>query len=629
MLDNKQPITLDVQIKINIMARRRWDDNDDTPKPKLTKESIKAALQIFEFVKPYKWSFVLGLILLFFSTSTFMIFPFLSGRIVDIAQGKTEFDMNLGTRTIHYSMTLADIGWIMAIVLVVQGIVSYFRVTLFANVSEKGIADVRQAVYKKMVSLPITFFEKSRVGELVSRLNSDVEKLYNTFSVTLAEFIRQVIILISGILILTFTTFKLALIMLATFPFIVVGAMFFGRFIRKMAKQRQQEIAETNIVLNETMQAINAVKAFTNEWFEVSRYGKANQKSVTTSLKFAKWRAVFATFIVVVLFGGLFFVLWEGATMLQKGEITAGELIMFFTYTAIIGGAIAGLGNFYSELVGAVGATERVREILNSDSEVQVKEMSILPERRLKGNIEFKNVHFRYPTRDDVEVLKGLNLNIKSGQKVALVGPSGAGKSTIVQLILKFYDCTEGGVYVDGKNINDYEITEYRQNMAIVPQEVLLFGGTIRENISYGKPDATEAEIIEAARKSNSWEFISQFPEGLETIVGERGIKLSGGQRQRIAIARAILRDPAILLLDEATSSLDAESEKVVQDALNVLMEGRTSIIVAHRLATIREADKICVIDGGQVAEEGTHEELSEIEDGLYASLARLQFDTV
>ena len=611
------------------MAKGRFNYDDEAPKPKVTRESFKDALKIFKFIKPYQVSFWLGLVLLFFSTTTFMIFPFLSGRIVDIAQGKTDFTMNWGAKTINYSMTLADIGWIMAIVLVLQGFISYYRVTLFANVSEKGIADVRLALYQKLVSLPITFFEKSRVGELVSRLNSDVERLYNTFSVTLAEFVRQIIILISGIVILTLTTWKLALIMLGTFPFIVVGAMFFGRFIRKMSKERQTQIADTNVVLNETMQAINAVKAFTNEWFEVGRYSKANQKSVVTSLTFAKWRALFATFIIVVLCGGMFFVLWEGATMLQNKEILAGDLIMFFIYTAYIGVAIAGLGSFSTELVGAIGATERLREILNSPSEVEVKSLPILPERRLKGNIEFKDVHFRYPTREDVEVLRGLNLTVKSGQKVALVGPSGAGKSTIVQLILKFYELTEGSLIVDGKNINDYDITEFRQNMAIVPQEVLLFGGTIRENILYGKPDATDEEIIEASRKSNSWEFISQFPEGLETIVGERGIKLSGGQRQRIAIARAILRNPSILLLDEATSSLDAESERVVQEALNVLMEGRTSIIIAHRLATVREVDKICVIDGGRVVEEGTHDELSEIEDGLYASLARLQFESV
>jgi ATP-binding cassette, subfamily B, bacterial len=609
------------------MARRRWDDDDKTPKTKLTKENIKAAKEIFIFIKPYRWSFWIGLILLFLSTTTFMIFPFLSGRIVDIAQGKTNFTFDFAGKSYPYYLDLARIGWLMAGLLIIQGFISYFRVTLFAKVSEYGIADMKQALYQKLVSLPITFFEKSRVGELVSRINSDIERLYSTFSVTLGEFVRQVIILISGILILALTTWKLAVVMLLTFPVIVVGAMIFGRFIRKMAKERQSQIAETNIILNETMQAINAVKAFTNETFEVLRYGKANRKSVETSMKFASWRAIFATFIVVVLFGSLFFVLWEGAAMLQKGEITAGELIMFFTYTAIIGGAIAGLGNFYTELVGAIGATERVREILNTGSEVMVKEVPILPERRLKGNIEFKNVQFRYPTREDVEVLKGLNMTVKEGQKVALVGPSGAGKSTVIQLLLKFYNTTEEELYVDGKNINDYDITEYRQNLAIVPQEVLLFGGTIRENILYGKPDATQEEIIEAAKKSNSWEFISQFPEGLETIVGERGIKLSGGQRQRIAIARAILRNPSILLLDEATSSLDAESEKVVQEALNTLMEGRTSIIIAHRLATIREVDKICVLDGGVIVEEGTHDELFDLKDGLYAGFARLQFD--
>ena len=611
------------------MAKRGWDKDDDAPKVKLTRESLREALQMYRFIQPYKWAFWGGMVLLFLSTTTFMIFPFLSGKIVDIAQGKNDFSFNFLGKTYSYYLDLARIGYFMAGLLIVQGFVSYFRVTLFAKVSEYGIADVKQALYQKLTSLPIPFFEKTRVGELVSRVNSDVEKLYSTFSITLAEFVRQVLVLISGILILTVTTWKLSLVMLATFPVIVVGAIFFGRFIRKMAKERQAQIADTNIILNETMMAINAVKAFTNEWFEVTRFSKANQKSVETSMKFAAWRALFATFIIVVLFGALFFVLWQGATMLQAGEITAGELIMFFTYTAIIGGSIAGLGNFYTELVGAVGATERVREILNSPSEVDVKYHPISPEKRLKGNIEFKDVKFRYPTREDVEVLRGVNLTIKAGQKVALVGASGAGKSTIMQLVLRFHESKEGTILVDGKPMKDYDITEYRQNLALVPQEVLLFGGSIKENILYGKPDATDAEIIEAAKKSNSWDFIQQFPEGLETIVGERGIKLSGGQRQRIAIARAILRNPSILLLDEATSSLDAESEKVVQDALNLLMENRTSIIIAHRLATIREVDKIYVLDGGVIVEEGTHDELSERKNGIYANLAKLQFSQI
>jgi ATP-binding cassette, subfamily B, bacterial len=309
--------------------------------------------------------------------------------------------------------------------------------------------------------------------------------------------------------------------------------------------------------------------------------------------------------------------------------MTAGGLIQFVSYTATIGGAIAALGSFYPELMGSIGATERVREILNRESEVDVKDVPMLPARRLSGDIELKNVHFRYPTREDIEVLKGVDLTIKSGQKIALVGTSGAGKSTIMQLILRFHQATEGSIFVDGKDMASYDISDYRQNLALVPQEVLLFGGTIRENILYGKPDASDDEVIEAAKQSNSWEFISQFPDGLATIVGERGIKLSGGQRQRIAIARAILRNPSILLLDEATSSLDAESEKVVQDALNVLMEGRTSIIIAHRLATIREVDKIYVLDGGKIVEQGTHDELYEKERGIYAGLAKLQFDAV
>jgi ABC-type multidrug transport system fused ATPase/permease subunit len=338
---------------------------------------------------------------------------------------------------------------------------------------------------------------------------------------------------------------------------------------------------------------------------------------------------LFAVFIVSVLFGALFFIIWEGATMVQTGEITAGQLVAFVSYTAIIGGAIAGLGNFYTELLGAIGATERVREILDDHSEVDIFKEKTVEKIALSGNIEYDEVRFRYPTRADVEVLKGLTFRVKAGQKVALVGPSGAGKSTIVQLLLKFYDIQSGDIRVDGRSIQDMNTSAYRQNIAIVPQEVLLFGGTIRENIAYGKPGATDDEIIEAARQSNCWEFIKKFPEGLDTIVGERGIKLSGGQRQRVAIARAILKNPSILLLDEATSSLDAESEKVVQEALNTLMEGRTSIIIAHRLATIREVDKIFVLDHGRIVEAGTHEELSNLEDGLYNSLAKLQFEQV
>ncbi len=590
----------------------------DTPKPKLTRESLRQALAIFQFVRPYWWRLALGLVILFLSSLVFMVFPYLSGMMVDVAQGKSEWDLSL-----------PDIGLILLGILVVQGVFSYSRVMLFAFVSEKGTADLRKALYDKLVSLPIVFFEKSRVGELVSRLTADVERLYNAFSFTLAEFIRQIIILVSGVIFLAITTPRLALIMLATFPVVVVLAMFFGRYIRKLSKARQEELANSNTIVSETMGTVQTVKAFTNEWFESVRYAKSVGHMVKISLEFARGRALFSVFMIVVLFGALFFIIWEGAMLLQSGKITAGDLIAFVSYTAIIGGAIAGLGNFYTEILGALGATERVREILDQPSEVTIKPVQPADRQSVRGNIRYEDVHFRYPTREDVEVLKGVSFEVKAGQKVALVGPSGAGKSTIVQLLLRYYELGQGNIQVDGRPISEYDISEYRSHMAIVPQEVILFGGTIRENILYGKPDATEEEIIDAARQANAWDFIRAFPDGLDTLVGERGVKLSGGQRQRIAIARAILKNPSILLLDEATSSLDAESEKLVQDALSKLLEGRTSIIIAHRLATIRDVDQILVLDEGRIVEKGTHEELSGIENGLYNSLARLQFEPI
>jgi len=417
--------------------------------------------------------------------------------------------------------------------------------------------------------------------------------------------------------------------MLLTIPVVVVSAIFFGRYIRKLSKKRQEKLADSNSLLGESLQAIQVVKAFANELFEVKRYALSIAEVVRIAMKYAHGRALFSVFIITILFGALFFVIWQGAVMVQNGTISAGKLVSFVTYTFIIGGSIASLGNFYPEVLGALGATERVREILKTDSEVDLEVNPAVQSLKIEGNIEFQQVYFRYPTRKDIQVLKGIDLHINAGQKIALVGPSGVGKSTIVQLLLRFYPLEDGDITVDGVSIYKHPIRDFRDNIAIVPQEVILFGGTIRENILYGKEEASEAEVIEAAKQSNSWEFIQSFPEGLETLIGERGVKLSGGQRQRIAIARAILKNPAILLLDEATSSLDAESERLVQEALDKLMEGRTSIIIAHRLATIREVDCIYVLDAGKIVEKGSHEELSMIEDGMYSSLANLQFNAI
>ncbi|MFN0212693.1 MAG: ABC transporter ATP-binding protein [Saprospiraceae bacterium] len=599
---------------------------EETSRPKLTRESLREALKIFVYIRPYRVQFIVGLFLLFLGSTVFLVFPALIGRSLDVAQGN-----------IPQQIDLPKIGLWLVLILVFQGIVSYFRVMMFAQVSERGTADIRVALYRRLISLPIVFFEKSRVGELVSRLTNDVEKLYNTFYFVLAEFLRQIIILVGGIAVLWWMSPRLAFVMLATFPVIVIGAMVFGRWVRKLSKQRQDKLANTNTILDETLQSIHAVKAFTNELFESQRYGRSNAEVVQVSMRYAKGRAVFAVFIITMLFGALFFVILYGMNMVQTdaglpvgtpGKFTGGDLIAFITYTAVIGGSIASLGNFYTELVGAVGATERIREILKSPSETEERKRGSVPAERFKGNISFQNIQFSYPTRPDVPVLSGVSLDIPAGKKVAVVGQSGAGKSTIMQLILQFHFPVAGKIQMDGRDIFDYELESYRHNFAIVPQEVILFGGTIRENILYGKPDATETEIIEAAKQANTWDFISIFPDGLDTIVGERGIKLSGGQRQRIAIARAILRNPSILLLDEATSSLDAESEKVVQEALHRLMVGRTSIIIAHRLATIREVDCIYVLEHGRILEQGTHEQLSAKVDGAYSSLAKLQFES-
>lgn len=599
------------------MARRHNNnDLEDAPKVKVSKENFKDALKIFEYIRPHKWSFIGGMFLLFISSMVFMIFPYLIGLMVDIAQGKSE-----------YGFSLKQIGFVLVAVLFAQGFVSYTRVILFANVSEKGIADIRKSLYQRMISLPITFFEENKMGDLISRLTSDVEKLYSTFSITLAEFFRQIIILFVGILFLAITTPRLSLIMLLTVPVVVVCAIFFGRYIRKLSKERQKKLAASNSILGESIQSIQVVKAFANELFETKRYGKSIGDVVTIAMKYARGRAAFSVFIVTILFGALFFIIWQGAMMVQNGTMTAGRLVSFVTYTFIIGGSIASLGNFYPEILGAIGATERIREILNTEGEIDLEKKPHLNPLNIQGNVQFENVHFRYPTRQDMPILKGIDLNIQQGQKIALVGPSGAGKSTIIQLLLQFYGIEKGDIKIDGKSIYDYDLRDLRNNMSLVPQEVILFGGTIRENILYGKEDATDEEVIQAAKQANCWEYIESFPEGLDTLIGERGVKLSGGQRQRLAIARAILKNPAILLLDEATSSLDAESERVVQEALNTLMEGRTSIIIAHRLATIREVDCIYVLDGGKIVEKGTHEELSMQEDGLYSGLAKLQFE--
>ncbi len=585
-------------------------------KPKVTKEGLFEALSIFRYIRPYIGYFIFAMLFLAIGSGLFLILIGAAKEMTNVANGAPSPNIP--------ELSLNQYGLLFLVVLIVQGIFSFVRTYFFAVVAEKGMADLRKDVYHKIITQPIVFFEKRRVGELTSRITTDIEQLQSVFSHSLAEFLRQVIILLGSTVIIFFIAPKLSLTMLATFPVVVIISIVFGRYIRRLSRKRQDALAETNTIVEETFQSFSVVKSFVNETYESVRYGKSVNQMVQIALRFATIRGVFFMFVISILFGGIFFILWRGALLVQNGEMLVGDLFGFILYTGIMGGAIAGLGNLYTVLAGAIGATERIQDILKLDSEINTQASS--EDLQLKGKIAFDEVHFSYPTRDDVPVLKGISMDIKAGEKVALIGQSGSGKSTIVKLLLNFYELESGKIEVDDIDINDYDLASFRRHVGIVPQEVILFGGTIKENILYGKPDASEAELIDAAKRSNSFEFIDGFPDKFDTIVGERGIKLSGGQRQRIAIARAILKDPKILLLDEATSSLDAESEKVVQEALDELLKGRTSIIIAHRLATIKDVDCIYVLENGVIVEKGTHEQLSQ-KKGAYHALAKLQFD--
>ncbi|MDJ1503970.1 ABC transporter ATP-binding protein [Xanthocytophaga agilis] len=596
------------------MARGNRDDIlEEDKKRKVNKAGIQSFLEIFKFVRPYRGYLIVGLISLALSALATLGFPLLAGKLVDAADNKA------GGYSIN-QVTIALMG-----ILLLNAIFAFLRIRTFANVSEKSLRDIRVALYDKLVHLSIPFFEERRVGELTSRITSDVQQLQDVLSFTLAEFLRQAITLVVGILLLLVFYPKLTLFMLATFPIIVIGAIIFGRYIRKLSKRTQDSLAYANTIVMETLQGVHTVKAYTNEVYETNRYSNALAKVIQNALNGAKYRGLLVSFIIFVVLGGIVGVIWYAATLYSQRIITAGDLISFTLFTGFVGASVAGLGEIYSQLQKTIGASERIRELLGQENE----ETSFPEKETLKqvGDIAFSNVHFSYPTRPDIEVLKGINIQIRNGQKIALVGHSGSGKSTITSLLLRYYQPSVGNILVSGINIEALELKELRKHIGIVPQDVLLFGGSIAENISYGKPLATLDEIKAAARKANALEFVEKFPEGFSTIVGERGVKLSGGQRQRIAIARAILKDPEILILDEATSSLDAESERLVQDALDELMKDRTTIIIAHRLATIRKVDYIYVLSDGLIQEQGTHDDLSDKENGIYSNLLRLQFE--
>lgn len=506
--------------------------------------------------------------------------------------------------------------------LVIQSIASFFRVVIFVMVTERALAAIREDLYGHLIHLPMSFFSAKRVGELNSRVASDTAQIGETLTTTLAELLRGISMVIGGIAILAFTSIKLTLFIVGVIPPLIIVTIIFGKFIRKYSKSVQDEVAASNTIVEETFAGIQTVKAFANEAWERSRYATRIKEVVGLAVKGGYYRGAFASFITFGLFGAIALVIWFGAGMVHDGELAADKLNEFILYALFIGGSIGGLASVYAQLQKAIGATETIFDLMEEQTEMIVDRVETVAVEI--GDIVFNQVKFSYPSRSDVQVLNGLSFKIPKGKTIALVGKSGSGKSTIASLLMRFYHLEQGGILSNSKPLNEVDLAAWREELALVPQDVLLFGGSIKENIAYGKTDASEAEIIAAAQQANAWEFIQGFPEGLETTVGERGVQLSGGQRQRIAIARALLKDPQLLILDEATSALDSESEFLVQEALDRLMQGRTSVVIAHRLSTIRNAHEILVINEGQITERGTHDQLLNL-GGTYSELVRLQ----
>jgi ABC-type multidrug transport system fused ATPase/permease subunit len=578
-----------------------------------TGSGLKQLVKLYRFLRPYRWKFALGLLFLLFSTAASLMFPKLLGDMVDIA------NRGLVTSEIHRT------GLLLLAILTGQALFSYTRTRLFVYVTEKTLASIRQHIYNHLIRLPMSFFSSRRVGELNSRISSDISLLQDSLTSTLADLLSQMLVIVGGITLMMISSFRLTIFTLAIIPAISLLAFFSGRAIRRYSRKAQAFVAESNTIVEETLQGIQNVKAFTNEPFESSRYRQKTEEVAKTGIKGGKYQAAIS-FIVLGFFVSMAAVIWRGATMIASGQMEAGQLFSFVIYSGFIGGNIAGMAGVYTRLQKTIGASENLLQILDEKTEEIDKDYAPDPSHNLKGEIAFDHVGFRYPSRDEVAVLSDVSFTAAPGQQVAIVGPSGAGKSTIASLLLRFYDPVAGRILFDGRDSMSFPVTALRAQMAVVMQDVFLFGGTIRENIAYGRPEASEEEITGAAVQANAWDFIQSFPGKMDTVVGERGVQLSGGQRQRIAIARAVLKNPRILILDEATSSLDSESERLVQEALEKLMKGRTSLVIAHRLSTVRKADRIIVLSDGRIVEQGTHSELLANGTGLYRTLTELQF---
>lgn len=592
--------------------------------------SLPDVLSLIRYIAPYRlWMFA-GIALIFAGTTVGLIFPLLAGGLVDAA-------LHRGIAHLPWlgQITLNRIAVILAVTVTLQALAGAGAALAFNRFGQNMLVNIRKQMYGWLLGLPMAFFAERRIGELTSRMSSDIGQIEGVLTTAFPQLCRQFVLLAGGITLLVITSPRLTLVMLGTVPMLIAAAIIFGRKMRRISRETQDHLAATNTIMEETLHSISCVKAFANESFEMARFHRANTAVHATAIRAARWRAAFFAAFTFALFGSIVIVLWYGAQLMLVGRITPGELTRFVLYSMFVAGGLGQSAELYSQIQRMLGATHRVRELLKEKPEssggISTHATAPLrqPNSRLRGAVKFDHVSFSYPGNPEMPVLRDVSLMVEPGETLALVGRSGAGKSTLTSLLLRFYNPKSGRILIDAYDAYDYDLHWLRAQMALVPQDVLLFGGTIAENIGYGRPGATEADIRGAAGLANLDEFIVKLPKGYATWVGERGTKLSVGQRQRIAIARAILKDPAILILDEATSSLDSESEQLVQGALKTLMHGRTTFIIAHRLGTVRRASQIAVLDEGRIVELGKHEDLSSRVGGLYHRLTELQFGGV
>jgi ATP-binding cassette, subfamily B, bacterial len=573
---------------------------------------IGALGALWPFLAPYRGLLTAAIVALILTAVVSLILPLAVRRVVD------GFETSAESLLDNYFLAALAIALLFAVG-------SGTRYYLVTRLGERVVADIRKAVFDRMIGMSPAFYEKIMTGEVLSRITTDTTLILSVIGSSISIALRNALILVGGLAMLFITSPKLAGLVLLIVPLVIVPIILLGRRLRRLSRENQDWIASSSGSASEALLSAQTVQAFTHETASRASFAEVTERSFTSAQTRILTRALMTIIVIALIFSGIVGVLWIGARDVRADAMTVGELVQFVIYAIMVAGGVAALSEIWGELQRAAGATERLSELLSETDSVQDPAQPVPAPTPLAGRVTFEDVVFRYPARPEDKALNGVAFDIRPGETVALVGPSGAGKTTVIQLIQRFFDPTSGRILLDGIDLRDMARSDFRRSLALVPQDPVIFATSARENIRFGRPGATDAEVEEAARAAAAHDFLAALPQGYDTYVGERGVMLSGGQKQRVAIARAILRDAPILLLDEATSALDAESERLVQEAVDRLAKGRTMLVVAHRLATVKKADRILVFDHGRIAAEGTHDALVA-QGGLYARLARLQF---